>query len=259
MSSNINAKDKILNQIEPGHLPFISIITVVYNGAKTIEQTIQSVIRQPYPNKEYIIIDGGSTDGTVDIIKKYESNLSYWMSERDKGIFDAMNKGIAIARGELIGIINSDDWYEENIFLPVAEKFRETGSDSVIHGILRNFKDERFYSMVGNSIRRLRYDMIQHPTCFIPREFYQKYGDYDSRFKYSADYDLILRYVNRGVKFSFIEKPIVNFRLGGLSSIPKAEKEMYKVRMRHHIISKTEGILRIILVQLSSLLKRILR
>src|SRR5512133_3088942 len=96
----------ILNS-DVDYRPLISIITVVYNGIKTIEQTIQSVINQPYPNKEYIIIDGGSTDGTVEVIRKYKSDLAYWISERDNGIYDAMNKGIALAKGELIGILNA--------------------------------------------------------------------------------------------------------------------------------------------------------
>ncbi len=240
-------------------LPLISIITVVYNGAGNIEQTIQSVIGQPYPHKEYIIIDGGSTDGTVDIIKKYESHLSYWISGPDNGLYDAMNKGIDRATGELIGIINSGDWYAENIFTTIAKDFQATGSQQVVHGIIRNFLDEEFYSMVGNSIRRLRYDMIQHPTCFIPLKLYKTYGTYDLKYKYSADYDLILRYVDQGIKFCFIEKPIVNFRLGGISSTVRAEKEMYKVRVKHHLISKTEGFLRITLVGLQSFIKKYLK
>jgi len=238
--------------------PLISIITVVYNGINTIEQTIQSVIRQPYKNKEYIIIDGGSTDGTVDLIKKYETSLSYWVSEPDKGIYDAMNKGIACAKGELIGIINADDWYEENVFKEIVKYYQETGSGKVIHGLLRNFLDEEFYSMIGNSIRRLRFDMIQHPTCFIPKTIYDKYGVYDTSYKYSGDYDLILRFVNSGVKFCFVERPIVNFRLGGISSIPQAEIEMFKVRVKHHLISKTEGYLRIFLVRIFRIAKRFL-
>lgn len=244
--------------IKNDNLPLISIITVVYNGVKTIEQTIQSVIRQPYKNKEYIIIDGGSTDGTVDLIRKYETSLSYWVSEPDKGIYDAMNKGIARAKGELIGIINADDWYDENVFEEIVKYYKETGSGKVIHGLLRNFMDEEFYSMVGNSIRRLRFDMIQHPTCFIPKTIYETFGVYDTSYKYSGDYDLILRFVNSGVKFCFVERPIVNFRLGGISSIPQAEIEMFKVRVKHHLISKTEGNLRIFLVQIFHIAKRFL-
>ena len=240
-------------------LPLISIITVVYNGVKTIEQTILSVIQQPYQNKEYIIIDGGSTDGTVALIKNYESYLSYWISEPDNGVYDAMNKGIGQAKGELIGVINADDWYEENIFSQIAHQYRETGSDHVIYGMLRIFQDNEFYSMVGNSIRILQEDTIMHPSCFIPLKFYNTFGTYNSSYKYSADYDLILRYVNDGVKFSFIEKPIANFRRGGISSLPGAEIEKYKVRVRHRLISKTEYALRIILIQLGVLVKKFSR
>lgn len=241
---------------EDENLPMISIVTVVFNGVKTIEQTIQSVIRQPYQNKEYIIIDGGSTDGTVDLIKKYESHLSYWVSEPDNGVFDAMNKGIALAKGELIGIINADDWYEENIFNSIAEHYRETGSNHVIYGLLRIIQNEKFYSLVGNSIHVLRKDTIMHPTCFIPLKFYHTYGIYNSTYKYSADYDLFLRYVKNGAKFSFVEKPIANFRLGGISSTPGSEIEMFKIRVKHRLISKTEYVLRIILVQIVSLAKK---
>jgi glycosyltransferase involved in cell wall biosynthesis len=238
------------------HLPYISIITVVYNSAKTIEQTIQSVIQQPYQNKEYIIIDGGSTDGTVEIIKKYSTYLSYWVSEHDNGIYDAMNKGIVYAKGDLIGIINSDDWYEKDILNTLAEHYKEFKCDHVIYGLLRIFKDEEFYSLVGNSIRVLHDDTIMHPTCFIPRKFYETYGNYSTEYKYSADYDLIIRFVNLGLKFFFIEKPIANFRLGGISSIPAAEKEMYRIRVKHHLISKTEYSLRLILVQITSIVKK---
>lgn len=252
-----NNKDISSNTVDI-NLPLISIITVVYNGIKTIEQTIQSVIQQPYPNKEYIIIDGGSTDGTLEIIRKYESYLAFWVSEPDNGIYDAMNKGIGVAKGELIGIINADDWYEDNIFNTIAELYLETGADHVIHGLLRNFQDGEFYSMVGNSIRRLRYDMIQHPTCFIPRQFYHSIGKYDTKYRYSADYDFILKLVDHSVKFSFVEKPIANFRIGGISSIPQAEIEMYKVRVNHQLISKAEGTLRIAFVKLSSFVKRFL-
>lgn len=255
MMSNFHVSPDITINENP---PLISIITIVYNRVRSIEQTIKSVISQSYINKEYIIIDGGSTDGTIDIIKKYEKSLSYWVSEPDNGIFDAMNKGIGLAKGELIGIINADDWYEDDIFQTIALQYMNTGCNQVIHGLIRNFLNEEFYSMVGNSIRRLRFDMIQHPTCFIPKKLYQTFGVYNITIKHSADYDLILRYVNCGVKFCFIEKPIANFRLGGDSSNIWAEKEMYKVRVKHHIISKTEGMLRIILVQLSSFVKKFL-
>lgn len=239
-------------------MPFISIITVVFNSAKTLEQTILSVLSQSYPDKEYIVIDGGSTDGSLAIIQKYAPQLSFWVSEPDSGVYEAMNKGISQAKGDLIGILNADDWYEPEILTVIATHYLETGPEKVIHGLMRNFLNEEFYSITGNSVRRLRYDMIQHPTCFVPQKLYKTYGNYLTTYRVSADYDLILRYVKAGVKFSFIETIITNFRLGGLSSLPQAEKEMYRVRMKHGIISKTEGRMRILQVSISSFLKKFL-
>lgn len=238
--------------------PLISIITVVLNGAKTVEQTIQSVLQQDYPRKEYIIIDGGSTDGTLDIIRKYEDRIDYWISVPDKGIFDAMNKGIRMAKGELIGIINADDWYEKNILKLVSEAYINSDKGAVIHGLLRNFEDEQFYSIKGNSTRVLRYDMIQHPTCFIPKMLYEKYGYYDEKYRYCADYDLILRFVNRNVPFEFLEKIIANFRIGGVSLKGKAQVEKYQILRKHKIISGNEAFLRILGIGLAHWTKKVI-
>ena len=259
MISKNNIQYREQNENDINGQPLISIVTVVFNGAKTLEQTIQSVISQPYQNKEYIIIDGGSNDGTLELIRKYEASLAYWISEPDHGIFDAMNKGIAKARGEIIGIINADDWYEAGIFNTIANQYLKVGPEFVIHGLLRNFLDEKIYSVAGNTIRGVRYNPVHHPTCFIPARIYQNFGNYNINYRYSADYDLILRYIDRGVKFIFIEKIIANFRLGGLSSISKAEKEMYKVKAKHHLISKTEEVLRVLNVTVRSLIKRLLK
>ncbi len=237
--------------------PQISIITVVYNSAKTLEQTMLSVLNQSYPAREYIIIDGGSTDGSLDIIRKYASQLTFWVSEPDKGIYDAMNKGIARAKGELIGILNADDWYEPEILNDVANQYLETGKTQVIHGMMRNFQNGSFYNITGNSILRLRYDMIQHPTCFVPKKIYETLGNFDTTYKYSGDYDLIMRYVKSGVPFSFMEKILVNFRLDGALSKPHADVEMWKVRMKYGLISKAEGLIRLCLVPIKILLKKI--
>lgn len=246
-----------LKKTKPG-LPLISIITVVYNGVKTIEQTINSVLNQSYENIEYIIIDGGSTDGTIDIVRKYERQIDLWISEPDGGIYDAMNKGIGLAKGDLIGIINADDWYEPEIISYIAEFFDNLSHELVIYGLLRNFKDEQFYSIKGNSINVLRYDMVQHPTCFIPKSIYEKYGTYDVKYKYSADYDLILRYVNAGIDFKFSERVIANFRIGGISTSNKTQKEKYLILKQHKVISKSEASLKILLLYFSSFAKNIL-
>lgn len=122
----------------------VSIITVVYNGVKNIEQTIKSVLHQTYSNIEYIVIDGGSTDGSLDIIKKYSDSISYWVSEADKGIYDAMNKGISKATGDLIGIINSDDWYEPDAIMNMVTAYEE---NTVLYGIIRTICNENEVSL----------------------------------------------------------------------------------------------------------------
>ncbi len=239
--------------------PLISIITVVYNTAKTLEQTMLSVLNQGYPAKEYIVIDGGSTDGSVDIIRKYASQLTFWVSEPDKGIYDAMNKGIARTNGELIGILNADDWYEPEILTEVADRYLGTGKNQVIHGMMRNFQNNDFYNITGNSILRLRYDMIQHPTCFVPKKIYETVGNFDTTYKYSGDYDLIMRFVKSEIAFSFMEKILVNFRLDGASSRPQADVEMWKVRMKYGLISKAEGWIRLCLVHIKIFLRKFLK
>ena len=243
---------------KPELLPLVSIITVAYNAARTIEQTIKSVINQSYENLEYIIIDGGSTDGTLDIIKKYEDRIDFWVSEADKGIYDAMNKGITYANGDLIGIINADDWYETDIITYIADCYKNTDRATVIYGLLRNFKDEQFYSVKGNSIRALKYDMIQHPTCFIPKSVYMQYGMYDLRYIYSADYDLVLHYVNSGIQFKFIDQVIANFRIGGISFKFKAQSEKYRILKKHRIISGGEAALRILLLYCTGFVKKLI-
>lgn len=240
-------------------LPLISIVTVVFNAASTLEQTMLSVLNQSYPSKEYIVIDGGSTDGSVEIIQKYASQLAYWVSEPDKGIFDAMNKGIARTGGELIGIINADDWYEPEIFGEVARRYLETNKTQVIHGMMRNFQQDNFYNITGNSIRRLRYDMIQHPTCFVPISIYDRFGCFDPAYQFSGDYDLIMRFVQNGVAFSFLEKVLVNFRLDGASSKPQADKEMWKVRIKYGLVPRMEGWMQLCLIPLKGLLKKLTR
>lgn len=240
-------------------LPVISIITVVYNAAKTLEQTMSSVLNQGYHNKEYIVIDGGSTDGSVEIIQKYASQLAYWVSEPDKGMYDAMNKGIARTNGELIGILNADDWYEPEILNEVAQRYLETDKNQVIHGVLRFFKNDEIYYIAGNSIRRIRYEMIHHPTCFVPKKHYETFGCFDLNYKYSSDYDLIMRLIKNGVAFNFMEKIMVNFRLGGASSNWQADVEMWRVRLKYSLVSKTEGWIRLCLVPVIKFIKNFLK
>lgn len=196
----------------------ISIITVCLNSERTIEQTIQSVINQKDDNYEYIIIDGKSTDGTMDIVNKYKKHITTVLSETDSGVYDAMNKGISIATGDIIGIINSDDWYEPDIFKKIRKYFQESSVD-VVHGKLNAIhNDGKIETYVTDNIEEIRYAMnIYHPTIFVKKEVYEKYGMFDLKFKIAADYDLVLRlYVNKA-KFFYLDKVLANYRLGGLS------------------------------------------
>lgn len=201
----------------------VSIITVCYNSENTIEQTIQSVINQSYNNIEYIIIDGGSTDGTLDIIKKYEDKIASWRSESDNGIYDAMNKGIKKATGDIIGIINSDDWYDCNTLQHVVKVFCENQNVDIVHG------DEITVNEYGKElgrrkVRKVASDSLYaipnfiHPSFFIKKDMYMKYGFFDCSYKIAADYELVLRMYLAGAKFYYEENDLVYFRWGGVSN-----------------------------------------
>lgn len=198
----------------------VSIITVSFNSVHTIEQTILSVLNQSYQNIEYIIIDGKSTDGTCNIIKKYADAISYYVSEPDKSIYDAMNKGLRRATGDIIGIINSNDWYESDAVYKVVKHFT-SGKAELIHGKMC-FVDEKgncAYSKV-KTLSHLWYmtGIVLHPTVFVKREIYEKYGVFNTDYRIAADYDLLLRFYANGVRFKYIDELISNFRTGGTSS-----------------------------------------
>jgi glycosyltransferase, family 2 len=202
--------------------PLISIITVSYNAVKTIEDTIISVLNQTYSNIEYIIIDGASTDGTLEVIKKYQDDISIIVSEPDKGIYDAMNKGIERANGELIGIINADDWYEANavertveIYLRGEKKFDVLYGDMLY--ILLNGKTQKI--IPPREVEGLRKKMIiGFASMFIAKKAYEKWGVYDTSFKISGDYDLVLRFYTKGAVFKKMDFIAANFRQGGIST-----------------------------------------
>ncbi len=216
-------------------LPFkVSIITVVYNGIAHLEQTIQSVLAQNYDNIEYIIIDGGSTDGTVELIKKYEDQIAYWVSEPDAGIYNAMNKGISKASGEIVGLINADDWYEENAIAIVVDTFEKKEAD-VIHGSMRIIKEngESFVKGVFTDISDLKKGMLlNHPTVFAKRSLYQKYGMFDTSYRIVADWERMMSWFLNDVQFIAVHKTLANFRMGGVSSahLKKSFEEKHRVR-----------------------------
>lgn len=205
----------------------ISIITVCYNSEATIKETIESVLSQTYPPYEYIIIDGKSSDSTMEIISKYKKdfstkNIKYQIiSEKDKGLYDAMNKGINIATGDVIGIINSDDWYEPYVCERVKQIFNKNNKIDIVHALVRRVMTNGFtYLMAGKNISRLKYYMcLNHPTFFVKKEVYQKWGTFSLIYKTAADYDFTLRVWLKGAHFYKCNEIFSNMRLGGNSEV----------------------------------------
>lgn len=203
----------------------VSIITVVLNNVQHIEDCMNSVIQQAYKNVEYIIIDGGSTDGTIDIIKKYEKQISMWVSEPDRGIYDAMNKGIIKSTGDIIGILNSDDVYaNEKAIGRVIACFSNTNADTCYgdlvyvdrRDIKKNIRYWKSNSYHKDNFRRGW--MPPHPTFFVKRKIYPKYGGFNLSFPLAADYELMLRFLYRQeVSTAYIPECLVKMRTGGSS------------------------------------------
>lgn len=218
--------------------PLITVVTVVYDGAATLEQTIQSVVNQTYDNVEYIIIDGASTDGTLDIIKKYEDKIDYWQSEPDKGIYDAMNKGIGLASGEYIALLNSGDWYERNAVEAIAVSYNKNPNTDIFYALMRVRSEDKqeVLWIYGYGHQVLNSFMISHPTSFVRKSVYEDYR-YNLDYKSAADYDLFLTLYQQGYSFCFIEKILANYLLGGMSDSFTGKKESVLVQYRHKTIS----------------------
>ncbi|WP_049895872.1 glycosyltransferase [Oribacterium sp. NK2B42] len=211
----------------------ISIITVCLNSVNTIEKTINSVICQGIEDLEYIIIDGGSKDGTVDVIKKYEDFITYWVSEKDYGIYNAMNKGLKQATGEVIGLLNSDDWYNYKTLKEVERIFDKNKDIGVIFGnIILVDKEGNHIVNKYPSFNTLWYQMsIGHPATFVKKNVYDEYGLFDEKFKIAADYELIYRLWKSKVKFLHYDSVFTYFRTSGISStsISLCQNETYEI------------------------------
>jgi len=198
--------------------PKISIVTPSYNQAHFLEETIQSVLNQLYPNLEYIIIDGGSADDSVNIIKKYSDRVTYWVSEKDKGQTDAVNKGFRIATGEIIGWINSDDLYLPGAFTTIAEAFNSSDAD-VIYGdyVLITEEGEEYIKRyeIPFNFNFLVYgvNFIGQPSSFMRRSVLDRFGFLDEKLQYAMDLEYWLRISSRGARFKHIKKFLSKYRL----------------------------------------------
>ncbi|BBB24031.1 glycosyl transferase, family 2 [Isorropodon fossajaponicum endosymbiont JTNG4] len=203
----------------------LSIITVVWNNKTTIRDAIDSVLSQNYPNIEYIIIDGGSTDGTIEIIKQCQDKIAKFVSEPDKGIYDAMNKGIALATGDIIGILNSDDFYINKFVIQKIIKAFEKKVDCVFADLVyvkpNNLeKVIRRYNSRYFSPDKFAYGwMPAHPTFFARKEVYQKYGMFRTDLKIAADFDILVRFLyTHKISYHYLPEVIVKMRTGGVST-----------------------------------------
>lgn len=204
----------------------VSIITTTFNSAKTVQNTIESVINQDYPNIEHIVVDGASKDNTIDIVNSYGSNISHLISEPDKGIYDAMNKGIKIATGDIIGILNSDDFFTSNdIISTIVDTFTQNDIDALygdihfVHPEDLN-KPVRYYSseIFRPSLFRFGF-MPAHPSFYVKKKCYDQFGLYALDYKIASDYELLIRFLFKyKVKYQYIKKDFVTMRTGGIST-----------------------------------------
>ncbi|WP_199459484.1 glycosyltransferase family 2 protein [Vibrio owensii] len=197
----------------------LSIITVVFNGEDHIEDAIKSVVTQK-ENFEYIVVDGGSTDNTLEILERYSNEIDVIISEPDHGIYDAMNKGLLLAKGDIIGFINSDDYYMDGIFSDVISLYEKMDCD-VIHGDMNivDFSSNKILERRVSNIRRLPFTMsLNHPSIFIKKEIYKKHK-YSLDYKIASDYDLVLRLKKAKAKFCHLNIVIASMRNGGVSSV----------------------------------------
>ncbi|GGF81795.1 glycosyltransferase family 2 protein [Wenyingzhuangia marina] len=210
----------------------VSIITIVYNNVNCIESCIQSVLNQTYPNVEHIIIDGGSNDGTQKVIEPYIPKLGCYLSEKDKGLYNALNKGIKAATGDVIGILHSDDlFYNENCIQEVVNSFKISSADVLYGNGMYVERDniesvKRIYKAKPYKKRYLNFGWIPlHTTIYVKKEVFDDYGLYDESYRIASDYEVSLRWFqNDALKKHHVNKWLVKMRLGGKSTTPKLQK-----------------------------------
>lgn len=206
--------------------PLISVITVVFNGAETLRDTIESVMMQSYGNIEHIIVDGGSRDATIDILRQYDQVVDYWLSEKDDGIYDAMNKGIALCSGEYVGMLNSDDmFFDENVLQEIADRFAMLKVDAVFSCLNIVDKNNLKKTLRKYQVTKFNAALLQigvmpaHPTFYCKRSCYEEGGMYKTDYKIAADFEMLVRLlIRQKISWSFIDKVTVTMRSGGLSN-----------------------------------------
>ncbi len=222
----------------------ISVITIAYNSGHSISDAIDSVLSQTYNDVEYIIVDGKSKDNTVEVVKSYGSRISKFVSEPDKGIYDALNKGIRMATGDVIGFMHSDDLFaSDNILAKVAEIFKTNDVDSVYGDLQYVYKNDtnkvlRYWKSGRFSLRRLKMGwMPPHPTFYVKKKVYDNYGLFNTDFRIAADYDTMLRFLGKHrISTYYLPEVMVKMRVGGASNrslkniIKKSKEDMKAIQ-----------------------------
>ena len=203
----------------------VSIITIVYNNVKSIENSIMSVLSQKYNDIEYIIIDGGSTDGTVEVIRKYIDKISVFVTESDKGIYDALNKGINSSSGDIIGILHSDDTYsDENVVSDMIETMTKNNSEIGFSDmVIINDEDQKIFRHYMASYFKVWMFKIgwmpPHPTCFISKTIFNEFGLYSLDYKITGDFDFLVRiFYQRSIRWAYLNRVTVRMALNGVSN-----------------------------------------
>lgn len=218
--------------------PLVSIVTVVYNGAATLERTIASVLSQSYPSIEYIIVDGGSTDGTLDLLRLYEDRLAYWVCEKDQGIYDAMNKGVALCTGEWVSLINADDWYEPDAVARAMEAAKHRADINIVHGdIWIHYPNghRKLKRAKRNGFLLKYWEMVlNHPSFFVRRSYYQG-RPFDASLRVSGDHKWTLSaWMESRGQFLYLPLPLANFTAGGASMRLPLKKVLAEGRRVSH-------------------------
>ena len=218
----------------------VSIITSCYNRCTTIRGAIESVLSQDYPDIEYIIVDGLSNDGSMDVINQYQGRVAKIISERDHGMYEAINKGIRMATGDIIGLVHSDDFlYDSHVISDVVKRFEESGADFVYgDGVFVHSDDinKPVRNWIGGSYHRWKVAcgwLPLHPTCYIRRDVMTREGLYDESFRIAADTDLLVRYLYKAeLKVAYMHRRIIRMRMGGLSTDSEKRKLMWNEDIR---------------------------
>ena len=215
--------------------PKITLITPTFNSEKYIRSTLDSIISQKYPNLEFIVVDGMSKDSTLEIINSYDIVDKLIIGE-DKNLYDAINKGIQNSTGELIKIINSDDYLLENCLGDAAKKFRELNDKKiVIDGYMKAINEDGTFKSIWTNKQKIinNYDTFNHPSWFVPKIVYDEFGLYSTDYSISSDYEYYLRLKKNNVHFQTIKRPIVAFRMGGISYNLDSMPELIEINLKH--------------------------